>query len=205
MVDSAQLDWDNKIILLETVKKSIMYNMRKRILFLSLSLVVFVGGASADFSCGPGYVFVESRQKIDGIPAAECQKLWCRDLENGKTMGNKDKANSGYQNTSGPQNLCDLDDNCVLCWGERKWCAGEARGEWNPLYGAYTRGGDNSTYESYQKGSCFAWRLEKPDCEKGKTAILENGKWVCAQPTGSGEANRASGVRRTGSLRGFSK
>ena len=148
-------------------------------------------------------VLVETRRKIDGIPVAECQKLWCRDLETGKVMGNEDKANSGYQSTSFPQELCDSEDNCVLCWGERRWCSGEARGEWNPEYGAYTRGGDNATYESYQKGGCFVWRLEKPDCEKGKTAILENGKWVCAVSSGTAEGGRASGVRRGSSLRGI--
>lgn len=178
--------------------------MRARILFLSLVSMIVSSTVRADFvSCGPGYILTESRQKIDGIPSAECQRLWCRDLENGKTMGNKDRANSGYQITSGPRELCDVNNNCVLCWGERKWCSGETRGEWNANYGAYTRGGDNATYESYQKGTCFAWRLEKPDCEAGKTAILENGKWVCATPSGTTEGGRASGVRRTGTLRGI--
>lgn len=180
--------------------------MRARILFFSLVSMITCSAVRAEFvSCGPGYILVESRQKIDGIPSAECQRLWCRDLENGKTMGNKDKANSGYQITSGPRELCDVSNNCVLCWGERKWCSGEARGEWNAKYGAYTRGGDNATYESYQKGTCFAWRLEKPDCEAGKTAILENGKWVCATSSGTTEAGRASGVRRTGTLRGIKR
>ena len=58
--------------------------MLKRI-FISL-VVIFVSGvadAATFTSCGPGYVLVESRKKIDGIPSAECQKLWCRDLETG--------------------------------------------------------------------------------------------------------------------------
>lgn len=178
--------------------------MRVNFLFLSLFLIFFNTLANAEFvSCGPGYILVESRQKIDGIPSAECQKLWCRDLENGKMMGNDDRVNSGYQMTLSMQEVCDVKNNCVLCWGERKWCSGEARGEWNSQYGAYTRGGDNATYESYQKGSCFAWRLEKPDCDDGETAILENGKWVCAVSSGTSEAGRASGVRRTGTLRGI--
>ena len=178
--------------------------MRMRFLFLSLISMFFCSAVRAEFvSCGPGYILVESRKKIDGIPTAECQRLWCRDLENGKEMGSGDRANSGYQMTSAPQELCDVKNNCVMCWGERKWCSGDVRGEWNPGYGAYTRGGDNATYESYQKGSCFAWRLEKPDCTDGKTAILENGKWVCAVSSGSGEVGRASGVRRTGTLRGM--
>ena len=167
--------------------------------FFVLGLVSMSNAAFT--SCGPGYILVESRQKIDGIPSAECQKLWCRDLENGKMMGNKDKPNSGYQITNAPVELCDANNTCVECWGQRKWCGGEARGEWNPEYGAYTRGGDNATYQSYQKGSCFAWRLEKPDCEPGTTAVLQDGKWVCATQGGTSEASRASGVRRTGTMR----
>lgn len=178
--------------------------MRMKCLFLPLMSVIFCSFAHAEFeSCGPAYVLVETRRKIDGIPVAECQKLWCRDLETGRVMGNEDKANSGYRSTSFPQKLCDAENNCVLCWGERRWCSGEARGEWNPEYGAYTRGGDNATYESYQKGSCFVWRLKKPDCEKGKVAILENGKWVCAVSSGTADGGRASGVRRGSSLRGI--
>ncbi len=169
---------------------------------LSLCAMFYSGVANAAFtSCGAGYVLVESRQKIDGIPIAECQKLWCRDLETGKVMGKDNKANSGYQTTQGTTELCDAQGRCVECWGVRKWCAGEAQGEWNPIYGAYTRGGDNATYQSYQKGGCFAWRLEKPNCEDGKTAILQNGKWVCAVSSGTTDAGRASAVRRTGTMR----
>ena len=201
---SVQRGWDNKINLFVVCKNSIINGMRMRTLFFTLVCMCGCLPARADFvSCGPGYILVESRRKIDGIPTAECQKLWCRDLENGKYMGNENKANSGYQITPYPLEMCDSKDNCVLCWGERKWCAGEVRGDWNPEYGAYTRGGDNATYESYQKGGCFVWRLEKPECDKGETAILENGKWVCAIPSGSVEASRASGVRRTSTTRGI--
>ena len=172
-------------------------------IFISL-IVVFMSVAAdaATFtSCGAGYVLVESRKKIDGIPSAECQKLWCRDLETGKTMGEGDKANGGYKATSFSSELCDAENNCVECWGERKWCGGEVVGEWNPKYGAYTRGGDNATYQSYQKGTCFAWRLEKPDCEDGMSAILQNGKWVCVKESNKGEAARASTMRRTGTIK----
>lgn len=176
--------------------------MMKKVLILSLFACVVSGVAHAAFtSCGVGYVLVESRNKIDGIPSKECQKLWCRDLENGKAMGRDDRANSGYQITGALVELCDVNNNCVECWGERRWCAGETRGVWNPEYGAYTRGGDNATYQSYQKGSCFAWRLEKPDCASGETAILQNGKWVCAVATQQAEVGRASAVRRTGTMR----
>ena len=161
-----------------------------------------VAAANAAFtSCGPGYVLVESRKKIDGVPSAECQKLWCRDLETGKYMGQGNRPNNGYQETSMASELCDAGGRCVECWGARKWCSGEARGDWNPEYGAYTRGGDNATYQSYQKGGCFAWRLEKPDCDAGQTAILQNGRWVCATSSGTTEVSRPSAVRRTGTMR----
>lgn len=152
-------------------------------------------------SCGPGYVLVESRKKIDGVATAECQKLWCRDLETGKQMGDGDKPNSGYKSTMMPSPLCDVNNKCIECWGERKWCGGETPGAWNPEYGAYTRGGDNTTYQSYQKGSCFAWRLEKPECDAGMSAILQNGKWICVTETNSAETSRASTLRRTGTIK----
>lgn len=177
--------------------------MRKRIFCTFLLFVMSVCTAGAgDMSCGDGYVLAETREKIDGVAVYECQKLWCVDLENGKKMGNGAKANVGYTMTMDTVKLCDNDKNCVECWGDRKWCAGEAPGYWNPKYGAYTRNGDdNATYESYQKGSCFAWRLEKPQCENGQTAILRDNEWICTTvDAGSGGA-RGSSVRRTGSLR----
>lgn len=178
-----------------------MGGMKRGILFFALSVMFVMPAAQAAFtSCGPGYVLA-SHKNIDGIKAAECQKLWCRDLETGKMMGNGNKANSGYQTTSAPIELCDAKNNCIECWGARKWCGGEVVGDWNPEYGAYTRGGDNTTYQSYQKGSCFAWRLEKPDCEDGLTAVLQDGKWVCATSSGTTEASRASAIRRTGTVR----
>ncbi len=179
-----------------------IHGMRKRNFIFAICVMLLpIAGSAAFTSCGPGYVLVESRQKIDGIPVAECQKLWCRDLENGKMMGAGNKPNSGYQATNGAVELCDASGNCIDCWGTRRWCAGEARGEWNPEYGAYTRGGDNATYLSYQKGTCFAWRLEKPECDAGKTAVLKDGKWVCATASSTTEASRGSGIRRTGTLR----
>ena len=116
-------------------------------------------------------------------------------------MRDGDNAHGGYKATSFSSELCDAENNCVECWGERKWCGGEVVGEWNPKYGAYTRGGDNATYQSYQKGTCFAWRLEKPDCDDGMSAILQNGKWVCVKESNKGEAARASTMRRTGTIK----
>lgn len=179
-----------------------MFYMKRGFLFFILAMLVVLPGARAETftSCGPGYVLV-SHKNIDGIKAAECQKLWCRDLETGKMMGSGDKANSGYQATAGTVELCDAANHCVECWGARKWCSGEVRGDWNPAYGAYTRGGDNVTYQSYQKGSCFAWRLEKPQCPDGQAALLQGDEWVCATMSSSPEAVRASAVRRTGTIR----
>lgn len=170
-----------------------------RKIYLALLLSVFaLPGA---YACGEGYVLVETRQKVDGIKVSECQKLWCMDLETGSYMGSGDKANSGYVATNSPVEICDAKKNCVSCWGERKWCSGEARGEWNPEYGAYTRGGDDTTYQSVKKGSCFAWRLEKPNCEDGKIAVLQDGKWTCLTQTENKNVSRESSVRRTGSRR----
>ncbi len=174
----------------------------KKIIFTVSIFALMFGGANAAFtSCGLGYI-LNTHAKIDGINAAECQKLWCTDLENGKTMGKNNSASSGYKSTSAPVELCDARGNCVECFGDRKWCGGETAGVWNPEYGAYTRGGgDNATYISYQKGGCFAWRLEKPNCPNGETAVLMNGEWHCATASGSDVGSRASSVRRTGTLR----
>ena len=61
---------------------------------------------------------------------------------------------------------------------------------------------DDITYLSYQKSNCFDWRLEKPNCKSGQTAILENGKWKCAVPAdGTGKVSRESSIRRTGAVR----
>ncbi len=165
------------------------------------SLFICVATHAADerfLSCGPGYVLV-SKNKIDGVPVVECQKLWCRDLESGKTMGDGNSPASGYKTTGGPVELCDAQNNCIECFGDRKWCEGEANGIWNSEYGAYTRGGaDSASYISYLRGGCFAWRLEKPTCSNNQTAILRDGEWVCAISSGTTTGGRASSVRRTG-------
>ncbi|MBO5834129.1 MAG: hypothetical protein J6R22_04220 [Alphaproteobacteria bacterium] len=174
--------------------------MVKKILFSILVLFCAVPMAMADFSCGAGYVLAKHKD-IDGIPAMECQKLWCRDLETGKVMGKGNTANTGYQATSAPVQVCDAKDNCIECWGQRRWCAGNVRGDWNPEYGAYTRGGDSVTYKSYQKGGCFAWRLQKADCPDGQAAVLQGDEWVCVVSSGGSSAQRAPAIRRTGAIR----
>lgn len=173
--------------------------MKKFLFSVIFACLAATGAVADDFvSCGPGYVLV-SHSDIDGIDAAECQKLWCRDLENGKTMGSGDRAASGYKDTSYPMELCDADGNCVECFGDRRWCSGENPGYWNAEYGAYTYdGADNATYSSYQKGSCFAWRLESPDCPDGQTAILSGGQWICATEQVNTSSAHQSSIRRTG-------
>lgn len=173
----------------------------KKILATVLFMTMVVCTARADFSCGAGYVLVP-HSKIDGINAFECQKLWCRDLETGRFMGTGNHPNTGYIATPAPVELCDAANNCIECFGDRKWCSGEAAGEWNREYGAYTRGGaDNATYVSYNKGSCFGWRLEKPNCPDGETAILQGDEWVCATANSAPVGAYKSSIRRTGTLR----
>jgi hypothetical protein len=172
-------------------------------LLFALCSLLFVPTAHAAgekfVACGPGYI-LGAGGKIDGIPTAECFKLWCRDLETGRPMGNENRAAAGYKATNAPGRLCDASGTCIECFGDRQWCAGENSGYWNPEYGAYTRGGgDTATYESYQSGSCFKWRLESPTCADGQVAILRNNEWTCAtSTTGGAEITRESAVRRTG-------
>ena len=170
--------------------------------FLMVLGVVFAADAAKFTSCGAGYVLSSRTTITDGVKTQECEKLWCRDLETGKMMGDGKSANSGYVATSVPEQVCDKDGNCIDCFGARKWCGGEAAGIWNPEYGAYTRdGADNATYQSYQKGSCFAWRLEKPECPDNQSAILQDGEWVCVDFVVSPDVVRKSTVRRTGAVR----
>jgi len=171
--------------------------MRK---FLAFAMVCLCSAAFAG-DCGPGYVLA-NHAKIDGMDAKECQKLWCIDLETGRSMGAGDRANSGYVATNAPVELCDATGRCIECFGDRKWCTGIVPGVWNPEYGAYTRGGaDTTTYGSEQKGSCFTWKLEKPNCESGESAVLKDGEWVCAESTSNAGISRASAIRRTGTVR----
>lgn len=172
----------------------------KKIFCSLFGLFVFLTAvpAFAAFSCGAGYVLA-SHSKIDGVNAKECVKLWCRDLEANKVMGSGDRAASGYRETSAPVELS-VGGDTIACFGDRRWCAGETVGVWAPEYGMYVRGDDDgTTYKSYQKGSCFAWRLEKPDCPN---AVLVNGEWVCVTASGGDISNiQKSSVRRTGTMR----
>ena len=177
----------------------------KKFLLISALFIFPLAGHAADLkllSCGPGFMLVSSN-KLDGINSATCQKLWCRDLENGKSMGSGDRANSGYKATNGPSpGVEDSTGRRVDCFGDRKWCANEVAGIWNPEFGAYTRGGvDSTAYISIQKGDCFGWQMQKPECEGGQVAYMQNGVWVCAGMEQAAGANRASSIRRTGAIR----
>jgi len=173
-------------------------------LFVS-AFVMFGGGvafaAGNSFSCGDGYIKV-SHSKVDGMETWECQKLWCRDLETNKPMGSGDRAASGYVATTRAMPLEDWTGKSITCFGDRKWCSGEVAGEWNKDVGGYTRRGDGSTsYKSFQRSGCFAWRLEKPNCKDGEIAILQNNKWKCVEEYMSPNAGRAATIRRTGAVR----
>ena len=178
--------------------------MKKIFCSLVVCVVAMLSGATSfadTFSCGDGYILV-AHSKIDGINAMACEKLWCRDLETGRTMGSGNTAASGYRMTDEPVLLSDDKGNEIMCFGDRKWCSGEVVGEWNPGFGGYTRdGADNATYKSYQKGGCFAWRLERPSCSDGETAFLVNDEWVCTTEETVPGSPRESAMRRTGIIR----
>lgn len=178
-----------------------MFCMRRMFI---LFLMLFVGNAFAasDFTCGPGYVLTDHK-KIDGLSAAECQKLWCVDLETGKPMGHGNTPNSGYKATAYPVELS-VGTQKVTCWGERKWCAGQVQGDWDSQHGLYVRGTYNadSAYESYQKGGCFTWRLEEHNCPSGTTAFLnDDGTWDCREQKKTLEQVRGAAIRRTSAPR----
>lgn len=174
--------------------------------FVLFAAIFTVGAHAADekfLSCGEGYIVVPNG-KIDGIESMECQKLWCRDLENGRVMGSGDRANTGYRATSSPYpGVEDSKGNQIACFGDRKWCSNNDAGVWNPEYGAYTkRGADSNVYLSTQRGDCFAWLMQKPVCSgQGEVAIMTDGEWVCAVAEQSTEAIRKSSIRRTGTIR----
>lgn len=190
-------------VLCNLVNMCIIRIMRMHILFLSLICLFGINAAHAEFkSCGAGYVLTEVSKKIDGIPTFECEKLWCMDLETGEMMGNKDKPGRGYTATPSYDKICDSENNCVECWGARKWCAGQVRGEWNAKYGAYTRNGDdNNSFYSYLKQDCFAWHLEKPQCEEGMIAVMQDDEWICTKRANAAEIQRAATMRRSSAVK----
>ena len=173
------------------------------LLFAAFAFNAHSAAGDKFISCGEGFLVV-AKGKVDGIDSYECQKLWCRDLENGKSMGSGDKANSGYRATPTPDpGVEDSKGKQVPCFGDRKWCAGETPGVWNPTYGAYTKGGqDSNAYLAIQKGDCWVWQMQKPVCTgEGEVAVLEGAEWVCVIGEDNPNAIRASSIRRTGTIK----
>lgn len=137
--------------------------------------------------CGPGWVLT-STTSIDGIASEKCEKLWCYDLETGKSMGSGEQANSGYVATTNPVVIESLDTDgnstSIECFGQRKWCSGETAGVWNARYGAYTKKGEDSIlFISVRRGDCFSWGSTSSvsaECKDGQIPILVNGQWGCS-------------------------
>ncbi|MDR0803808.1 MAG: hypothetical protein LBO08_01830 [Rickettsiales bacterium] len=170
----------------------------KKLFYIFCLLSLISPAADAAFNCGDGHVLKKSAKNLDGIETYECERLWCRDLENGKYMGLENRVITGYRDTAAPSELCDANGKCISCFGDRKWCAGQSRGVFNPEYGAYTRGGaDNNAYASKMSGDCFVWDRLMPECAPNQVAIMQNDSWLCASSTGGGENSRAPSVRRT--------
>ncbi|MCL2537914.1 MAG: hypothetical protein FWE52_00310 [Alphaproteobacteria bacterium] len=176
----------------------------KKLLLICFAVLLFTPAYANDkfTSCGEGFVLVNTA-KVDGIERAECQKLWCRDLELGRPMGTGDRAAAGYIATNRPMELCDATGKCIECFGDRRWCAGEVGGVWNPEFGAFTKKGDDSNaFLATQRGDCFIWQMQKASCPAGEAAVLINDKWVCAVAGGqTGETLRQSTIRRAGTIR----
>ncbi|GHS96885.1 hypothetical protein FACS189421_02720 [Bacteroidia bacterium] len=115
-------------------------------------------------------------------------------------MGSGNNPASGYKLTSGPYpGAEDSTGRRVDCFGDRKWCANEVVGAWNPGYGAYTRGGtDSAAYISVQKGDCFGWQMQKPTCDAEQAAFMQDGEWICVSKEEAAGASRGASIRRTG-------
>ena len=105
------------------------------ICYLLSAICYLLPAGAADeklISCGEGYIIV-AKGTTDGISTFECQKLWCQDLENGKTMGTGNNPVAGYRATTGPEpGLMDSKGNHIACFGDRKWCAKETPGFGKP-------------------------------------------------------------------------
>ncbi len=161
--------------------------------FLALTLILIAPECRSEDTnlifadCGAGWV-LSSSTSIDGIKSETCEKLWCYDLETGKSMGAGDKANAGYVITTDPVVVESLDSEgnltSIECFGQRKWCSGETAGVWNAKYGAYTKKGEDSNiFLSVKRGDCFSWGSTSSvvaECKDGQIPILVNGQWVCS-------------------------
>lgn len=181
------------------------FNFFALFLILSTLFCAPVHAEDAFVDCGPGWIMSDNG-KLEGVTSVKCEKLWCRDLENGRSMGNGNTAASGYVATANPVVLEASDGTSIECFGDRKWCAGDVLGVWNPDYGAYTkRGDDSSNFTSAQNGDCFTWgpgSAVKTGCASGQIPVLVNGKWACSsQKTGKSTNVGKKGKSNPGSSR----
>jgi hypothetical protein len=156
--------------------------------------------------CGPGYM-VSSAKNRDGIQTVECKKIWCMDLENGKSMGSGSTAANGYVSTTGPAQVCDPHDagDCIECFGKRKWCPAETNGEFNPEFGMYTKGGiDSNIYRGVLAGNCYKWQMQDHGCGPNEVAVNNGTSWTCLKQgagTGGRSAIKSRAVRRTSTMK----
>ena len=128
--------------------------------------------------CGPGYVMVASKNR-DGIQSFECKRLWCRDLENGKSMGTGGTPSNGYEITAGSFTY-NYYGETIECFGRRRWCIGEDQGVFNEDLGIYTKpGADNALYTGRLQGNCYKWQLQSNNCRPDQIAINDGINWIC--------------------------
>jgi len=162
-----------------------------RIIFLTLFAVMILQPAlyasSVIIDCGEGFIGV-TVQNQSGIPTVECRRLWCRDLENGRPMGSGDRPNNGYDNTAVPEEICGGND-CISCFGRRRWCQGESAGIWEPEAGMYVRSnevvspGSPILNRGVLSGNCFRWQLQAHGCGPNQVAYNDGTAWICLTPS----------------------
>jgi hypothetical protein len=151
--------------------------------------------------CCPGYVVAAAKNR-DGIPTVECKKIWCRDLENGRSMGSGNTAANGYESTSQPVEICDNTNRCLECFGKRKWCPAESTGIFNTEYGIYAKdGADSNMYRGALSGSCYKWQLQNHNCDPNEIAVNNGTSWSCLSQqdvnNGGRNAIKTKAIRRT--------
>jgi hypothetical protein len=170
-----------------------------------LSLLAILAAPAALFAagekfvdCGEGYVLANTGAR-DGVPAKECKKLWCRDLENNKAMGRENTAAAGYMSTPSTEEIFDSQGRSVKCFGKRKWCADS--GAFDPDQGIYVKSGNAALYRGVLSGNCYKWQLHNHTCGPNEVAINDGDSWVCLNQSSSGDAARAAikarAIRRT--------
>ncbi|MDR1071563.1 MAG: hypothetical protein LBL21_02905 [Rickettsiales bacterium] len=167
------------------------------IAILAAPAALFAAAGDKFVDCGEGYVLASSGAR-DGIQTKECKKLWCRDLENNKSMGRENTAAAGYVATSSPSDICDSQSNCVSCFGKRKWCADG--GSFDVDKGIYVKSG-SSVYRGVLSGNCYKWQLQNHTCGPNEVAINDGDSWVCLNQSSGSDGARAAikarAVRRT--------